>query len=256
MLIMAFGRLGSIRAQGADTAQGQGAGRQEEARKTSITSVPGLEIKRLESDKPLYSFELREVQLKDFFRIIARDYNLNIIVDQDVSGAVTTSFSHISLEEALSAIAELSNLSLEKKGNFIKVSPNLITRTVILKYIEAKKILGGTAPVQGGACGSLAPESLNTGLCGLLSAKGKILLSQQQNSLIVIDSPDSIKRIEDYLKIMDHKMETRVFKLKYLKAEDVVGAESKDSKEARLSTSPAGAQSGPMIVINASNASK
>jgi len=137
----------------------------------------------------------------------------------------------------------LSNLSIEKKGNFIKVSPNLITRTFILKYIEARKLLGGNASVQGGACGAAAPEPLNTGLCGLLSAKGKILLSQQQNSLIVMDSPGSVKRVEDYLRVMDHKMETRVFKLKYLKAEDVVGAESKDSKEARLSTASAGANS-------------
>jgi type II secretory pathway component GspD/PulD (secretin) len=199
--------------------------------KTLTSAAPILEIKRLESEKPLYSIELREVQLTDLFRVIAHDYNLNILMDKSVSGTITASFTNISLEEALDAIAELSNLSIEKRGNIIKVSPNLITRTVVLKYIEAKKFMDASSPAQGAA-----GASQSTGILGLLSEKGKILVGQQQNSLTVIDYPDNVRRIDDYLKVVDHKMETRVYKLKYLKADEVVGATVKTSTTTQATT--------------------
>src|SRR3989338_7381644 len=37
-----------------------------------------LEIKQLGTEEPLYSLELREVELSDLFKVLAHDYNLNI----------------------------------------------------------------------------------------------------------------------------------------------------------------------------------
>jgi len=173
-----------------------------------------LEILRLKADQPLYSIELRNVQLADLFRVIAHDYNLNIVIDSAISGTITASFANISIEEALEAIAEMSSLIIEKKGKVFRISPNVITKTVVLRFVEARKVLesAGT-PGQTGS----------TGVTGLLSEKGKILLGQQQNSLTIIDRPENVKKIEDYLSAVDHKLETRVFKLKYLKADEVTG---------------------------------
>lgn len=238
-LVLDFCRQDQLFAQGAGqgqtqpnqppaggSANGQAAAQTEEVKKTLTAAVPVLEIKRLESEKPLYSIELREVQLTDLFRVIAHDYNLNILMDQNVSGTITASFTNISLEEALDAIAEMSNLKIEKKGNIVKVSMNLVTQTIVLKYIEAKKLLDASAPAPASSGTSSASALSGSGLYGLLSENGKILLGQQQNSLTVIDYPDSVKKIEDYLSVIDHKMETRIFKLKYLKANELVGAAS------------------------------
>ncbi|MDD2702758.1 MAG: hypothetical protein PHC33_01960 [Candidatus Omnitrophica bacterium] len=220
-----------------------------EAKKSLTPAVPVMEIKRLESEEPLYSIELRDVQLMDFFRVIAHDYDLNIIVDSKVSGTITASFTTISLEEALDGIAELSNLTIQKKGNIFRVAPNFVTKIYILKYIEAKKILQGvTAPgtttagspvTTAAAAGTPASSPVGTsssagGTSGvsskgqstiydLLSPQGKILLGEKPNSVIVIDYPVNVKKIEEYLDSIDQKMASRVFKLKYLKAADVVG---------------------------------
>ena len=69
-----------------------------EIRKALTAPNPVLEIKRLESEAALYSIELRDVQLNDLFRVIAHDYNLNILIDPAVSGTITASFTNISLE--------------------------------------------------------------------------------------------------------------------------------------------------------------
>ena len=183
-----------------------------------------IDIKRLSGEKPLYSIELRDVQLMDLFRVFARDYNLNIIFDNTINGSITASFSNISLEEALQGIAEMSNLLLEKKGNIIRLGPHFITRIVVLKYVEAKKVLEGTASSesQAGASATGGSSAAST-IYDLLSAQGKVFLGRQPNSLTVIDYPPNIEKIENYLKAIDQKIASRTFKLKYLKASDVVG---------------------------------
>lgn len=224
--------LESPQAQSQEQAANETAGNQtlsgmlNQVKKELTAPVPLLEIKRLESEEPLYSIELRDVQLADLFRVIAHDYNLNILIDKEITGTITASFTNVSLEEALDSIAEMHNLSLEKKGNILRVVPNLITKTVVLKYIEAKKLLAPLNADEASAA-QTAQETNQTksqsSIYSLLSEKGKILLGKQQNSIMVIDYPSNVKRVEDYVAVVDHKMTTRVFKLKYIKADELTG---------------------------------
>lgn len=218
-----------------------------EAQKSLTGPAPVLEIKRLESEKPVYSIELRGVELTDLFRVIAHDYNLNIIVDKDVTGQITASFTNISLEEALEGIADMSNLVLEKKGNIVRISPNLITKIFVLKYLEAKKLLGisttaaassqpasttsQAATSQAATAEVSTPRSMSS-IYDLLSTKGRVLLGAQPNSIIVIDYPPNVEKIADYIKEVDQKMTSKVFKLKYLKASDIAG----DTKAVEVQT--------------------
>jgi type II secretory pathway component GspD/PulD (secretin) len=250
-----------------ETADQEGKDTKEAAKKDAVKKeltapVPVLEIKRLENESPVYSIELRNVELSDLFRVIAHDYNLNILVDKDIQGKITASFTNISLEEALEGIAEISNLVLEKKGSIIKVSPNLITRMVVLKYIQAKKLLesakAAQSPQSGGASTSAAQAAAASGsesaagssgaasaeakkeestIYDLISEKGKILLGQVPNSIIVIDYPPYVARIAEYLQQIDQRMTSKVFKMKYLKASDVVGAAAAASATSSSTTS-------------------
>lgn len=114
------------------------------AETASLEAKAVIQIKRLETAEPLYSFELREVEAGDLFRVLAHDYNLNLLVDKDVQGKITASMTSIPLEEALNSIAESLNLKLEKKGNIIWVGPNFITQVFKLKYLKATDVVGGS----------------------------------------------------------------------------------------------------------------
>ena len=203
--------------------------------------APVIEIKRLEAEEPVYSIELRNVDLIDLFRVMAHDYSLNMVVDSEVSGTLTASFTNVSLEEALQTIAEMSNLVVKKKGNIIRISLNLVTKTFTLKNIEANKLLSGLrTPSASGAGaasgaraapGSAATSSLSN-IYDLLSDKGKILVGNQPNSIMVIDYPINIDKVSAYLDAVDLRMSSRVFKLKYLKAGEVVGDQQPGSSAA------------------------
>lgn len=187
------------------------------------TSAPVMEIRRLDTAEPLYSFELRDAEIIDLFRLLAYNYKLNLLIDKDVQGKITASLSSISLEKFLQTTAESQNLTLEKKGDIIIVKPNLVVRTFILSHVEAKKLLEESSSTSDQiAAGAAAATGVNT-IYDLISAQGKILLGTQRNSIVVIDYPVNLARIEEYLAVVDRKMDSRVFKLKYLKADDVVG---------------------------------
>ena len=196
----------------------------KEAKPAANTLAPVIQIKPLEGTEKLYAFELRDVEIGDLFRALAQDYKLNLLVEEGIQGKITASLSNVSLEEALETIAESQNLILEKKGNIIKVISNLITKTFILKYVEDKKLLESSAastPQTPGAPSSRS-DSVST-IYDLLSKKGKIFLSNQPNSIMVVDYPANINKIEEFLKVTDQRMAIRVFKLKYLKAIDALG---------------------------------
>lgn len=229
---------------------------EKETKSSAPQAAPIIEIKQLDTEEPRYSLELRDVDISDLFRVLAHDYKLNLLIDEEVKGKITASFTSIALDEALEGIAEISNLVLKKKGTIIRVSPNLITKIFSLKYIEAKKLLEGSgASAEGMGAASATDVTASTGgtpssageptataaasgstnssgrtesntIYDLLSDQGKILLGTQPNSIMAIDYPPQIEKIEEYLKEIDKKMTTRVFKLKYLKASDVVGESS------------------------------
>lgn len=178
-----------------------------EADREAVTSQPLIEIKKLETGQSLYSIELRVADIKDFLRVIAHDYNLNIMVDEEVKGKVTASLRNISLEEALERIADMHDLKLEKKENVIIVKPNLITRVFILKHIEAEELFKSNEGKE---------KSEGAIIYDLLSPDGKLLLGKQLNSIVVIDYPANVKKIEEFIEVVDQKMAMLRLKLQYL----------------------------------------
>lgn len=206
-----------------------------------------LDIKKLqktsETGEDLFSLELRSIELGDIFRVVAHDYNLNILVDKDVSGKVTASMTSIPLNEALDQIAEMHNLIIERKGNMMIVKPNLITKIFFLKHIEAKTILTarkssssadltagsemqsvGSQAAMAAALGPEANQALTRAatIYDLLSPKGRVLLGMQPNSIMVIDNPDRVAKVGTYLEMVDRKMVSQLFNLKYISAKELL----------------------------------
>lgn len=246
-----------LRAQTAEPKADSGPARSQEqagspAAVPAVASLGGasaasgiMEIRKLENEQK-YSFELRDTELGDLFRVLAHDYKLNLIVDKDVTGRITASFSSISLEDALDEIAESQGLLMEKKNDVIRIKLNLVTKVFVLKYLEAAHLLEKGASAEGAAAASSGagavvseqqPQQAST-IFDLLSTKGKVLLGSLPNSVLVIDYPKNIDRVDNFLKAIDKPMTKQVFRLKYIKASDLMG-ESKSGSAAAPGASAA-----------------
>lgn len=201
---------------------------------TQETSI--LEIKRSKEKPDLFTIELKNADLADFFRVLAHNYHLNIIVDEKVKGKITASFTGVTLEEALERIVDMYELKLEKKGKVIFIKPNLVTKIFYLHHVEAKSLLETSedetqASEVSSETAEEAIKSRAATIYDLLSEEGKVLLGKQPNSIMVIDYPENIEKVKTYIEMVDKGMSSRIFKLKYISAKEIVGKLEKSESE-------------------------
>lgn len=223
-----------------------------------------VEIKEIESSpqSKYYSMELRNVDLKDLIRILAHDYKLNIIMDKNISGEVTASFKEVTLNEALDSILYTHGYALKKEGNILRVTKDLITRIFTLNSIEANTLVesSSSSSSSGGSGGDMS-GGMGTGSSGgmsgmesgmsdtggmstgsssssnkkvstildLLSSDGRILLGNKPNSIMIIDYPKNVKSISEYIQMADKGVITKIFYLKYIRADELLGVAEEDS---------------------------
>jgi type II secretory pathway component GspD/PulD (secretin) len=117
------------------------------------------------------------------------------------------------VEKALDAILKVNNCGYIKEGNIIQVYTlpelnqkeqfsQLITKVYRLNYIKAL--------------------DLKTMLLSLKSGRGRIEVEPKTNSIVVTDIEESIRSIEQAIKEMDKKLETKVYRLGYAKPADLL----------------------------------
>ena len=95
----------------------------------------------IEGPKELFSFSLREADLKDVLRGIAKQSNYNVVVEPDVKGTSTLDLKNVTMDKALDYILDPLNYAYRINDNTIYVSkPKLETKTFQLNYVAFSKL--------------------------------------------------------------------------------------------------------------------
>jgi MSHA type pilus biogenesis protein MshL len=151
------------------------------------------------SQKELFSFSLREADLKDILRGIAKQTNYNVVIEPDVKGTSTVDLKNVTLEKALEYILEPLNYTFKIEERTIYVSkPKIETKIFHLNYLTLKKI--GTSNV----AGTIGSQTGTTGTTGTTTTTG----TGTTDSTISIKSEsesDMWKNLEDNLKTLISK---------------------------------------------------
>src|SRR5262249_51378905 len=70
----------------------------------------------------IINLDIKEMELKNFFRFIADVSGLNIILDPDVDGTVTASLSDVPWDQALDLVLKNNGLESTQQGNVLRIS--------------------------------------------------------------------------------------------------------------------------------------
>ncbi|RKY39782.1 MAG: hypothetical protein DRP75_01080 [Candidatus Omnitrophota bacterium] len=174
----------------------------------SSPSPPGekearvLEISKL-PEEGYYSMELRDIELQDLLRVLSRDYKLNIVLSDEVKGRITASFNRITLKQALDAILKIKGYTFKEEEGIIKVIKEpKIRKFFPLFYISA--------------------EQIKDSLSELKSSEGKIIIDDRSNTIMVIDLPENVRKIEEFIYMVDVKQPQVLIEAEIL--ETTVGA--------------------------------
>ncbi|HEY1400533.1 MAG TPA: type IV pilus secretin PilQ [Terriglobales bacterium] len=153
------------------------------------------------------SVNLKDVDLKDFFRLIHEISGLNVVLDPMVHGNLTIVLDDVPWDQALDIVLKNNDLSRQLDGNVLRIATvdtlkkeaegrraqidaealavDKVSITRFLSYAHAKDVL---LPVK-----------------KFLSQRGDVVADDRTNSLIVSDIPAVLPQIDRIIQQMDRK---------------------------------------------------
>ena len=153
------------------------------------------------------SVNLKDVDLKDFFRLIHEISGLNVVLDPQVHGNLTIVLDDVPWDQALDIVLKNNDLSRQLDGNVLRIATidtlrkeaenrraqidaealavDKVSITRFLSYAHAKDVI---LPVK-----------------KFLSQRGDVVADERTNSLIVSDIPAVLPQIDRIIQQMDRK---------------------------------------------------
>jgi type IV pilus assembly protein PilQ len=153
------------------------------------------------------SVNLKDVDLKDFFRLIHEISGLNVVLDPAVKGSLTVVLDEVPWDQALDIVLQNNGLDKELSGNVLRIA----TRDTLKKEAETQRDLEkaqaeAVAPVTVTRVLSYGKaEKMRDTLKKFLSARGDILSDDRSNQLIIRDIPSIIPVVDNLIRQLDRK---------------------------------------------------
>jgi type IV pilus assembly protein PilQ len=171
----------------------------------SQASAPPAAVGRY-TGEPI-SVNLKDVDLRDFFRLIHEISGLNVVLDPAVKGTLTIVLDEVPWDQALDIVLQNNGLDKQLNGNVLRIA----TRTTLKSEAETQRDLEkaqaeAIAPVTVTRVLSYAKAAtMKDTLKKFLSARGDILSDDRSNQIIIRDIPSVIPTIDNLLHQLDRK---------------------------------------------------
>ena len=153
------------------------------------------------------SVNLKDVDLRDFFRLIHEISGLNVVLDPAVKGTLTIVLDEVPWDQALDIVLQNNGLDKQLNGNVLRIATRATLKTEAETQRDLEKAQAeATAPVTVTRVLSYAKAStIAPILKKFLSARGDILFDDRSNQLIIRDIPSVIPTIDNLWRQLDRK---------------------------------------------------
>lgn len=183
---------------------------------TPAGSAPPREERPLYTGEPI-SLNLKDVDLKDFFRLIHELSGLNVLVDSNVTGSITTVLDNVPWDQALDIVLRDNGLGRVVEGNVLHIAKldTLAAEQETMNKLAAARMDAAPMvtifrPVNYAKASTLATLLAGRGAGGkggieALSGRGSVLVDERNNTLIIRDITSQIPIIQSILDKLDTK---------------------------------------------------
>jgi type IV pilus assembly protein PilQ len=158
------------------------------------------------SGEPI-SVNLKDVDLRDFFRLIHEISGLNIVVDPNVKGSLTIVLDDVPWDQALEIVLKNNDLEKQLEGNVLRIA----TRDTVKKEAEESRDL---AKAQAEAADVVTTtrvlsyakaDDMASTLKKFLSSRGDVISDARSNTLIIRDIPAVMPVVDNLIRQLDRK---------------------------------------------------
>ena len=151
---------------------------------------------------------LKDVDLKDFFRLIHEISGLNVVLDPSVKGTVTLVLDEVPWDQALDIVLRNNGLTQEIDGNVLRIA----TQDTLKHEADQRRDLAKaqsdaieTVTVTRVLSYAKADIPMVTMIKKFLTPRGDVYADPRSNTLIIRDIPSSIPKIDNLLRQLDRK---------------------------------------------------
>lgn len=158
------------------------------------------------SGEPI-SVNLKDVDLRDFFRLIHEISGLNVVVDPAVKGSLTIVLDDVPWDQALDIVLKNNDLDKQLDGNVLRIATKQTlrkeaeeNRDLAKAQAEAADVVTTTRVLSYAKATDMAAT-----LKKFLSSRGDIISDDRSNTLIIRDIPSTLPVIDNLLRQLDRK---------------------------------------------------
>jgi type IV pilus assembly protein PilQ len=153
------------------------------------------------------SVNLKDVDLKDFFRLIHEISGLNIVLDPNVKGTLTIVLDEVPWDQALDIVLKNNGLDRELEGNVLRIA----TVDTLRKESEARraqveaKALAADKMTRTHFLSYAHAKDVVPTIKRFLSSRGEVIADERTNALIIQDIPSVFPEVDRLLGQLDRK---------------------------------------------------
>jgi type IV pilus assembly protein PilQ len=153
------------------------------------------------------SVNLKDVDLKDFFRLIHEISGLNVVLDPSVRGTVTLVLDEVPWDQGLDIVLRNNGLTKEIDGNVLRIATqDTLKHEADQRRDLAKAQSDAVDPVTVTRVLSYAQATLLVAtLKKFMTQRGDVIADARSNTLIIRDIPSSIPKIDNLIRQIDRK---------------------------------------------------
>jgi type II secretory pathway component HofQ len=136
-----------------------------------------------------FSFDFKDIDIKDVFRFIADISGLNVILDPGVSGSITLKLTDVPWDQALDLITRNQGLGYTVEGNVIRIAPfsKIAEEERARARLEQERMLNAPLRTKIIRLSYARATEMEQIVKKLLTPKGTIIVDPRTNTLIITD---------------------------------------------------------------------
>jgi len=153
------------------------------------------------------SVNLKDVDLKDFFRLIHEISGLNVVLDPNVHGTLTLVLDDVPWDQALDIVLKNNGLERELDGNVLRIATLDTLKTEAESrraQVEAQALASSRITVTRFLSYAHSKDVVPT-IKKFLTKRGEIVSDDRTNALIIMDIPQVFGEIDRLLTQLDRK---------------------------------------------------
>ncbi len=185
------------------------------APKAQVSDEPQSEARPLHGMDERVSLDLRATDVADAIKYLATKGGLNIAISKNVSGRVNLFLTDVTIRDVFDLILRSNELAYDVQGGVYNVMTEAEYRALYgKKFADLREVR--TFRLQ-----YAVPQQAFNLLDALKSEIGRLLVDEESGTVMIMDTPENLRQMEEALSTLEQSATVHVFNLQYAKAKDV-----------------------------------